>query len=66
MRQVGLNYAVFCVRVTYAAGVQSSRSHFIEVSPLILLLNLWSKMLLQFVAMISIVDLVKLIKQGGH
>ena len=29
VRQVGLNYAVFCVRVTCAAGVQSSRSHFI-------------------------------------
>lgn len=30
VRQVGLNYAVFCVRVTCAAGVQSSRSHFID------------------------------------
>lgn len=29
LRQVGLNYAVFCVSVTYAAGVWSSGSHFI-------------------------------------
>lgn len=26
----GVKFAVFCVRVTYATGVQSSRSHFIE------------------------------------
>lgn len=41
-------------------------SHFIGVYPLILLLDLGSQMLLQFVTMTSIFDLVKLIKQGGH